>query len=232
MPHCRQIKIWLLIAGMLPAPAWADSACWPEQRLIGDTATAFYRPVLQAPDAPVPIFSKEGSFQKTLPCKDFKRVYGPCDYENSYLPVYGIYGASGLINVRLRDETPVYINPRGDERVHYISKTYGALFPAETKIYEQANINSEPAKRDIYVLRGLLQQWQVAQMQDITYSYKVLVREHNAQGSWAKVQERAVRFLDDTLEYDEGSVVLREGYVRLRDENQKIIAVIEDLACD
>lgn len=217
--------------------ARADSDCWLEQKLIGTSATGFYRPYGQAnlmisltPDGPV----------KRVSCSAVL-AYGICTNEHSFIPSWE--KNKNFLKIKMTDGSFAYLKEfqrEGQYSGILVVDRTGTLFPANSPIFATASTNSKSPTRDKNHIETFLNSEfseKRRRFEDLLATHEIgtTYQSHdivkNKQGSWVAVDEKIYRFTGNGPEKKE-SAIIRSGYFHHRNPDNSIIAVLEDEWCD
>jgi hypothetical protein len=243
--------LWGLVAALLHGQALADSACWPERELLGQRAEALLWGSTEAGAQPVPMYTAQGTALAPQACQVLAYVRGDCSGEYAFLPLVWSAQLPGLAQVPLASGQSTWIRPQALGRVQALLPLgrRGQLLPEDARITVAPASTAANAAVPV-AARPALQAFLTAhaQAEPITlqqalqpradgaatpFSRQLSVQSlrRNAEGVWARVQERLVYSANDGLARIQGPV-LRSGYVLHRDRLGVVQAVVEDAWCD
>lgn len=246
----RRAAPWLcgLLATLLQGPVQADSACWPERELLGQRAEALLWASAEAVQQPVQLYTAQGAPLARQDCQSLAYLRGDCSGEYAFLPLLWSARVTGLAQASLDDGRSVWIRPQGLGRVQALLPPgrVGQLQPADARIAVAPA--STAAIASLAAARPTLQAFVTAHAPSTTLEQalqpsdaeapvpffrqlKLQSLRQNAEGTWARVQERLVYSADAGLTRSLGPV-LRSGYLLHRDRRGVVQAVLEDSWCD
>ncbi|HSI50504.1 MAG TPA: hypothetical protein VLA61_19735 [Ideonella sp.] len=262
--HAHTLSLLLAALALQPLAAQADSACWPEAKLIGTSATGYvraYKLWAQRPDAgdkpapadAVPTWTRDGQPGKPLRCEDIGTFNGACRDEYAYVPLWGnptvprvetrsATGEPVWLQVDTLDGqsgTPVMamgrrgelVNPEGAPLLtaHNPKAAPVKSTPASEKAvlaYMQKQDRKTPRAKLLAAVRGddAVDGW--------SREVRVLAFAKLPDGLWMQLAESWARSGPEASKDDEPGPILRTGWLRHRDVQGKLLAVVQAPWCD
>lgn len=227
--------IFLVFAGlaspfMLISYAKADSACWPEEELVGKTASGFVRGInykefqpfmLKFDDEPKPkekcqvkVFrSAEGKAGRFIPCDSIQCIKGECgdEGEHTSLPVED--SKKLFVQIRLKDRKKSWLKFSKPQEIEpiLVPGTVGTLFPDTARVLDAPN-----GKR-----------LTITSPKELAYTVKKILKVNHEQ--WAEVEVNPI--LNPEPEVRTGKSI-GTGFILYRDKQNKISTVLSEIWCD
>jgi hypothetical protein len=256
---------FLLVALALPcASAIADSACWPEAKLIGTNATGYVRAHklwAQGPDAgakpaapdAVPTWTRDGQPAKPLRCEDIKTFNGECQDEYAYVPLWGNPTAP-RVEARNASGEPVWLqvdtsDGQSGTPVMAMGRQGELVNPEGAPLLVAHNPKAAPVKSTPASEKAVLAFMQQQDRKTPRTKLQAMLRGQEATAHWSReVQVLAFAKLPDGLWMQlaetwtwsakgngldpKPSPFLRTGWLRHRDAEGKLLAVVQTPWCD
>jgi hypothetical protein len=226
------MKALFLVFGLLlfNLSSYADSSCWPEEELVGTTATGFIESVnfgvfqtnaitpgqdaKTAKKCEVKIYAtsdeKVGSL---VACDKIQCLKGDCGGEGefTFLPTEDFKTPFALVRLKDRKTSWLKFNNPPEVKTILSPGKVGKLFPTTTPVLDSPM--GKPLK--------------INSAGQVAYTVKKLLRVHNEE--WAEVELNPVLREEPPVKVGKS---LGTGFFQSRDKENKVKAVLSDIWCD
>jgi hypothetical protein len=227
-----QLKIFYLFFGLLllNSFSYADSSCWPEEHLIGNTAIGFieganyvvFKNSELKPDGltwitkkcEVRIYATPAEKDAQLvACDKLECIKGACGDGGEYTSLPITESKNLFVQINLKDKKKAWLKLNNLPEVKLVLpiNKVGNLFPGTTQVFDSPN--------------GKL--LKVKSSKKLAYTFKKVIRIKDE--DWAEVEINPI--LSDEPPVEVGKSVAR-GYFLFRTKENKIAAVLSDIWCD
>ncbi len=215
-----------VLALFLASQSFADSSCWPEEQLVGNTAKGFIEginfrlqkiksPVQEVTDGcSVEIFRKpEEKLGSIQPCKQIKCIKGECGDDGDYTSIPIESHSNSFIQIKMKDGKNAWIKLQAKPEIKLVLPIgkIGTIFPVDTRVLDAPN--GKPVK--------MKSSGKIA--------YKVLELAKIGNDEWAKVEINPILSEEPTVQVGKS---LGVGYFKHRNNEGQIAAVLSDIWCD
>jgi hypothetical protein len=215
------------------APAKADSACWPEEKLVGTLAFSFIEGInsqLTRTDSgtchvTLHVQPRDSSKGRIVPCQLLVCANGECGDGNEHTALAAIDRSSDFVKVELKDGSTAWLKVAAKtpsvEILHVTSE--GTLFPGSTALLDAPN--GAPLK--FKIKDGVMLAFNVVKLLKVPTRQKG--QEKMAHEVWAEVDAFPIESADPPIKL--GAKIGR-GYFLHRNAEGKVAAVLSAVSCD
>lgn len=250
----------LATLALQPLAARADSACWPEEKLIGTSATGFVEAYKlwalradgdgqPAPSDAVPTYARDGRPGKPLRCEDISTFNGGCHDDYAYVPLWGDPTAA-RVQARTTAGEPVWLqlDAQGGKAGRAVLATgrHGELVnPDDAALRATPDPKAAPVKPSPAAEKAVLafmqrqdRQTPLARLQATLRGeeradgwqrdVRVLAFAQRPDGLWMQLAETWAWSPPDAGKAAATGPVLRTGWLRHRNADGQLLAVVKD----
>jgi hypothetical protein len=224
-----KLKLFTIVS-LLTTLSFADSSCWPEELLVGKTATGFIESInykefkiddlqdesdikkqtkcmTQIYDSPTAKIGKD------ILCEKIQCIKGECGDmgDHTALPIEA--SKDLFVQVNLKEGKKAWLKLKVAQEISSILPVgkIGTIFPLTTKVLDAPN--GKPLKID--------------STKKIAYTVKQIKKVKNEE--WAEVDVNPIKSSKPPVEVESP---IAKGYFLFRNKESTVMAVLSDIWCD